>query len=46
MKNKVGVTYCDCSQAFVERENFFGKDTGKFFAKTLSKVSNLCNAYN
>jgi hypothetical protein len=39
LKKQVLITYSNCSQTFVVRENFFGKDTGKFFAKTLSKVS-------
>jgi hypothetical protein len=36
---------CGCFQTFVERENFFGKDTGKFLAKILLGVSNVCNGY-
>jgi len=45
LKNPVSVIYCNCFQAFVERENFFGKDTGKFLDKILLGVSNVCNAY-
>jgi hypothetical protein len=45
LKNKVEAIYCDCFQTFVERENFFGKDTGKFLAKILLGVSNVCNVY-
>jgi len=39
LKNKVEVIYCDCFQTFVEGENFFEKDAGKFLAKILSRVS-------
>jgi len=40
-----GLIYC-AHQTFVERENFFEKGTGKFFAKTLPKVSyNIHNVY-
>ena len=45
MKNKVEVIYCNCSQTFVEKENFFEKDDGKLLAKMLSGVSYLCNLY-
>ena len=45
LKNPLAVIYCDCFHTFVEGENFFGKDTGKFFAKILSELSNVCNAY-
>jgi len=50
LKNSLVVIDCGCFQTFVERENFFGKDTGKFLAKILAKillgVSNVCNVYN
>jgi hypothetical protein len=45
LKNPVAVIDCDCFQTFVEKENFFGKDTGKLFVKTLPGVSNVCNLY-
>jgi len=45
LKNKVGVTYCDCFQTFVARENFFEKDTDRLFAKISSRVSNICKEY-
>ena len=45
MKNPVAVIDCDCFQTFVERENFFGKDTGKLLVKILPGVSNVCNLY-
>jgi len=45
LKNKVEVIYCDCSQAFVERENFFRKDADKLLVKILPGVSNVCNLY-
>ena len=46
MKNPLAVVYCDCCETFVERENFVGKDAGKFLAKMLPEVSNICNVYN
>jgi hypothetical protein len=39
LKSPLAVIDCDCFQTFVVRENFFGKDTGKFFAKILLGVS-------
>jgi hypothetical protein len=45
LKNPVAVIDCDCFQTFVERENFFGKDTGKLLVKILPGVSNVCNLY-
>jgi hypothetical protein len=39
LKNLVAVIDCDCFQTFVERENFFGKDTDRFLAKMLFRVS-------
>jgi len=45
LKKEVEVIYCDCFQTFVEKENFFGKDTDRFLAKILSGISNVCNAY-
>jgi hypothetical protein len=39
LKNPVAVIHCDCFQTFVERENFFEKDTDRFLAKILFGVS-------
>jgi hypothetical protein len=41
LKNPVAVIDCDCFQTFAEKENFFGKDTGKLFVKTLPGVLDL-----
>gem|GEM_PF-6587851 len=46
MKNSLVVIYCDCFQTFVERENFVGKDAGKFLAKILPGDPNICNVHN
>ena len=46
MKNPVSAIYCDCFQAFVEGERFFGEDTDRFLAKMLFGVSNVCNTYS
>jgi hypothetical protein len=42
LKSHIAVIYCDCFQAFVEGENFFGRDTGKFiFCRP--NVENIAN---
>ncbi|PIV55808.1 MAG: hypothetical protein COS15_02960 [Caldiserica bacterium CG02_land_8_20_14_3_00_36_38] len=41
MKNKVEAIYCDCFQTFVVRENFFERDTDKFLAEILPRVSQM-----
>jgi hypothetical protein len=45
VKNPVSAIYCDCFQAFVGGERFFGEDTDRFLAKMLFGVSNVWNTY-
>jgi hypothetical protein len=45
LKNPLAVVYCNCFHTFVERENFVGKDAGKFSAEILLGVSSVCNLY-
>jgi hypothetical protein len=45
LQNPLEVTYCDCFQTFVERKNFFGRDTDKLSAKILPEVPNIRNVH-